>query len=54
MKIYRWIAHKMGKEQYHTAEIRTMDEAREIYRHALTIKSAEACGEETKIDSPAG
>jgi hypothetical protein len=49
--IYRWIARKMSQESYHTAEIRNMEEARQIYRHALTIKSAEACNEETKIDS---
>ena len=41
--IYRWLATKMGKKEYHTAEIRSVEEAREIYRHALTIKTAEDC-----------
>lgn len=41
--IYRWLAAKIGKKEYHTAEIRSVEEAREIYRHALTIKSTEDC-----------
>jgi hypothetical protein len=41
--IYRWLAAKMGKKEYHTAEIRSVEEAREIYRHAQKIKSAEDC-----------
>lgn len=41
--IYRWLAHQMGQQSYHTGEIRSMDEARQIYRHAQTIKSAEDC-----------
>lgn len=41
--IYRWLAHKMGIEQYHTAEIRSLEEARKIYAFALTIKNAEDC-----------
>jgi hypothetical protein len=41
--IYRWLAAKMGKEKYHTAEIRSVEEAREIYKHALTIKNVEDC-----------
>lgn len=45
--IYRWLAFKTGKEAYHTAEIRTIEEARKIYRYAQTIKSAEDCREET-------
>jgi len=44
--IYRWLAAKIGKEQYHTAEIRSIEEAREIYGHAQTIKSAEDCRNE--------
>ena len=41
--IYRWLAAKMGKEEYHTAEIRSLEEAREVYRLALTIKNVEDC-----------
>ncbi len=41
--IYRWLAHKTGKKDYHTAEIRSIDEAREIYLLALTIKEPEDC-----------
>jgi len=41
--IYRWLADKIGKEEYHTAEIRSIEEAREIYRLAQTIKTAEDC-----------
>jgi len=41
--IYRWLAWKMGKEDYHTAEIRSVEEAREIYAFALTIKNVEDC-----------
>lgn len=40
--IYRWLSTKIGK-QYHTGDIRSMEEAREIYRLAQTIKSAEEC-----------
>jgi hypothetical protein len=47
--IYRWLAAKMGKEQYHTAEIRSVEEAREIYKHALTIKNVEDCRD---LDKP--
>ena len=41
--IYRWLAWKTGKEAYHTGEIRTIEEAREIYAFALTIKNVEDC-----------
>jgi len=41
--IYRWLAAKMGKEKYHTAEIRSVEEAREVYKHAQTIKNVEDC-----------
>lgn len=41
--IYRWLAWKTGKKEYHTAEIRSVEEAREIYRLAQTIKAAEDC-----------
>lgn len=41
--IYRWLAVKTFKDQYHTAEIRTIEEAREIYALAITIKKAEDC-----------
>lgn len=41
--VYRWLAHKLGKEQYHTAEIRSIEEAREIYKLASTIKKVEDC-----------
>lgn len=41
--VYRWLAAKMGWSEYHTAEIRTIEDAREIYRHAQKIKSAEEC-----------
>jgi len=41
--IYRWLAWKMGKEDYHTAEIRSVEEAREVYAFALTIKNVEDC-----------
>ena len=41
--IYRWLAQKIGKTDYHTAEIRTIEEAREIYRLVATIKVADDC-----------
>jgi hypothetical protein len=41
--IYRWLAWKTGKKDYHTGEIRSIEEAREIYRLAQTIKSPEDC-----------
>jgi hypothetical protein len=33
----------MGNEKYNSAEIRSVEEAREIYKHALTIKNVENC-----------
>ncbi len=41
--IYRFIAEKMGIKEYHTAEIKTIEEARKVYSVALKIKSAEDC-----------
>jgi hypothetical protein len=41
--IYRWLAAKMDYLNYHTAEIRTIEEARKIYALALTIKTPEDC-----------
>lgn len=31
-EVYGMIAHVIGKDQYHTAEIRTIEEARDVYR----------------------
>jgi hypothetical protein len=39
--IYNFIAKKTGKKEYHTAEIRSVEEAREIYKLCLTIKNVE-------------
>jgi hypothetical protein len=36
-ELYRLISERIGKE-YHTAEIRTIEEARDIYRTILQIK----------------
>lgn len=45
--IYRWLSDKMGK-QYHTAEIASIEEAREIYALVASIKNVEDCrGEKT-------
>lgn len=44
--IYRWLAAKTGKEEYHTAEIRSVEEARQIYKLALQIEDAEYCKED--------
>ena len=41
--IYKWLAYKINKEEYHTAEIKTIDEARQIYRLVLTIENIEDC-----------
>lgn len=35
--LYRRIADAVGIEEYHTAEIRTVDEARKVYRAATEI-----------------
>lgn len=43
--IYRWLAWKTGKKSYHTGEIRSIEEARQIYALALTIIRAEDCRE---------
>ena len=40
--IYRWLSGKIGRE-YHTAEIRTIEEAREVYSLCKTIKNVEDC-----------
>jgi len=31
-QVYRLIAERLGAKEYHTAEIRTVEEAREVYR----------------------
>lgn len=31
-EVYRMVSDAMGQEDYHTAEIRTLDEARKVYR----------------------
>ena len=41
--IYRFIAEKIGIEHYHTAEIKTIEEARKVYSVASKIKTAEEC-----------
>ena len=38
-----WIANKIGKSEFHTAEIRTIEEARLIYKICLTIRNIENC-----------
>tara|TARA_R110000851_G_scaffold322318_4_gene488277 strand:- start:707 stop:1120 length:414 start_codon:yes stop_codon:yes gene_type:complete len=40
--IYRWLSGKLGY-QYHTAEIRSVEEARKIYKLCLSIKKVEDC-----------
>ncbi len=35
--LYARLAFLTGRKRYHTANIRSVDEAREVYRHALTI-----------------
>ena len=40
--IYRWIGQQMGAD-YHTAEIKTIDEAKKVYRLVRTIKNVEDC-----------
>jgi len=40
--IYRWLSGKIGY-QYHTAEIKTIEEARKIYALCKTIKNVEDC-----------
>lgn len=37
-KVYHEIACSLGIQKYHTAEIRTLDEARKVYRAILEIK----------------
>lgn len=36
-KLYRKVAERLGIEEYHTAEIRTIEEARQVYRIAQDI-----------------
>lgn len=38
--INRWLSHKLGYE-YHTAEIKTIEEAREVYSLVKSIKKVE-------------
>lgn len=38
--IYQMIAEKMGVKEYHTAEIRSVDEARKVYRFVQEIRRA--------------
>ena len=40
--IYRWLSSQLGY-QYHTAEIKSIKEARKIYALVLTIQNAEDC-----------
>ena len=35
--VYREIARRLGREEYHTAEVRTLEEARDVYRIAISI-----------------
>lgn len=39
-ELYSMIAHVLGVEQYHTAEIRSVDEARRVYRIVSDIGRA--------------
>lgn len=48
--IYRWLSQKIGRP-YHTAEIASVEEAREIYAIARTIKKAEDCRDEFNNNS---
>ena len=41
--IYRWLGQKLGKEGYHTAEIRTIEEAKEVWHLVKSIKNVEDC-----------
>ena len=43
--IFRLFSKKMKTQKYNSAEIRSVEEAREIYKHALTIKNVEDCRE---------
>lgn len=36
-KVYRLIARRMGLDSYHTSKIRTIEEARDVYRAGLEI-----------------
>ena len=36
-KIYAELAQRMGAKEYHTAEIRTVEEARQVWRHVKAI-----------------
>lgn len=38
--LYRAIAEHLGVEEYHTAEIRSVEEARSVYRHVQTLAAA--------------
>lgn len=39
-ELYGMIAHLIGVEEYHTAEIRSVEEAREVYRVAKELGAA--------------
>lgn len=39
-ELYRMLAEATGKNEYHTAELRTLDEARDVYRALLRISRA--------------
>jgi len=41
--IYKFIAKNMQIKEYHTAEIRSVEEAREVYKIVLNIENAEDC-----------
>ena len=41
-QLYGMIAHVLGIKEYHTAEIRTVDEAREVVRVAKELEAAHA------------
>ena len=41
-RLYALIAERVGKSEYHTAEIRTVEEARNVYRIVAEIAGAEA------------
>jgi 2-hydroxychromene-2-carboxylate isomerase len=37
-KVYRKVAAKLGIEEYHTAELRTIEDARQAYKAVLEIR----------------
>lgn len=40
-EVYRKVSDAMGQAEYHTAEIKTLDEARRVYRAVLEIREAQ-------------